>query len=201
VGATSRAIMEQLKIEEPIFGCMTSRSLHHEADEVRASDFCRLAVEPEIAIVLGKPLRGPGITHAEVMAAASGAMGSVELVDCRFRDWKACLTEAVADNAFHAGIILGPLRRGISGLDLVHEGVVMRKHGRLLGSACGVEALGSPLHVVAWLANKLSHFGFEIAAGEIISTGSLLPYQFVAPGDVVDVSYGNLGQIQFSVAE
>lgn len=201
VGATSRAVMAQLKIDEPIFGCMTSRSVHRAVDGVRTSDFCKLAVEAEIAIVLGKPLKGPGITQADVMAAASSAMGSVELVDCRFRDWKACLTEAVADNAFHAGIILGPFRMDISGLDLVHEGVVMRKNGRLLGSACGVEALGSPVEVVAWLANKLSQLGFEIGADEIISTGSLLPYHFVSPGDVVEVSYANLGRIQFPVSE
>ncbi|MBW1785847.1 MAG: fumarylacetoacetate hydrolase family protein [Deltaproteobacteria bacterium] len=201
VGATSRAVMSQLDIDEPIYGCMTSRSAVDGRDGIGLSSFCRLAVEPEIAIVIDKPLRGPGTTEADVMDAAAGAMAAVELVDCRIKDWKATPAEAIADNAFHAGIILGPLRKGLSGLDLVHEGVIMRKNGDLLGSACGVEALGSPLRVVAWLADKLSQYGLEIGAGQVVSTGSLMPFHYVAPGDTVEVSYGALGKIQFSVGE
>lgn len=112
-------------------------------DGIGLSPFCRLAVEPEIAIVLQRPLRGPGITESDVIKAAAGAVGAVELVDCRIKDWKATPAEAVADNAFHAGIIPGTLRKDLSELDLVHEGVIMRKNGELLGSACGVEALVS----------------------------------------------------------
>ena len=199
VGATSRAVMDQLKINEPILGCMTSHSYYSAVREVKASDFCRLAVEGEIAFVMGKPLRGPGITHADVILATSGVMGAVELVDCRVKDWKITTSEAVADNACHAGIILGPFMKPISGFDLTQEGVVLTKNGRILASACGVEALGNPLNVVAWLANKLSEFDKEIHAGEIVSTGSLTEFFFVEPGDVVDVSFSSLGSIQFAV--
>lgn len=75
----------------------------------------------------------------------------------------------------------------------------MRRNGQLLASACGVEALGDPLNVMVWLANKLGALGKELRAGTVVSTGSLTEYFFVEPGDVFDVSFSNLGQIHFSI--
>jgi len=201
VGVTSQAVMDQVKMDEPIFGCMTSGSHYSYLREVKASDFCKMAVEGEIAFVMQKSLRGPGITNSDVIMATSGIMGAVELVDCRIKDWKMNISEAIADNSLHAGVILGPFMRPVAGFDLRQEGVVMSKNGRLLASACGIEALGNPINVVTWLANKLSEFDREIQMGEIIMTGSLTKFFFVDPGDVLDVSYSNLGSIQFAIRE
>lgn len=201
VGCTSQATMDQLKIDEPILGCMTSGSHYSSLREVKASDFCKLAVEGEIAFVMDKPLKGPGVTNSDVIMATSGIMGAVELVDSRIKDWKMNISEAIADNSLHGGVILGPLMKHISGFDLRHEGVVMCKNGHLLASACGVEALGNPVNVVTWLANKLSAFNREIQTGEIILTGSLTKFFFVEPGDVVDVSFSSLGSIQFPIRD
>jgi len=201
IGCTSQAVMDQLKIDEPILGCMTSGSYYSSLREVKASGFCKLALEGEIAFVMDKPLKGPGRTNSDVIMATSGIMGAVELVDSRIKDWKINISEAVADNSLHAGFVLGPFMRPISGFDLRHEGVVMSKNGRLLASACGVEALGNPINAVTWLANKLSAFDREIQAGEIILTGSLTEFFFVEPGDIVNVSFSNLGSIQFPIGD
>lgn len=199
VGATSYAVMNQLKINEPIFGCITSSSYYPLFSEVKASDFCKLAVEGEIAFVIAKTLRGPGVTNADVLLATAGIMGAVELVDCRVKGWRPNIAEAIADNSLHAGIILGSFMKPLTDFDLRQEGVILRKNSRLLSSACGVEALGDPVNVVTWLANKLSESGREIRTGQVILTGSLTEFFFVAPGDVIDVSFSNLGRIQFAV--
>ncbi len=201
VGCTSQATMEQVKIDEPIIGCMTSGSYYSSLIDLKMSDFCKLAAEGEIAFVMDQPLKGPGVTNSDVIMATRGVMGAVELVDSRTRDWKVNISEAIADNSLHAGVILGPFMRAMSGFDLRHEGVVICKNGRLLASGCGVEALGNPVNVVTWLANKLSAFGREIKAGQIILTGSLTKFFFIDPGDVVNVSFSNLGSIQFSIVD
>ncbi len=199
VGATSQAIMDQLGINEPVYGCMTSSSIHMSHTPVKSSEFCRLAVEGEIAFVMNKRLRGPGITPADVLTATAGIMGAVELVDCRTRGWKPTIAEAVADNSLHAGLILGATMLPVSGLNLQTEGVILRQNGRLVASACGIEALGSPLNVVTWLANKLAHVDHEIREGEIILTGSLTQYVFVSPGDFVEAVFSHLGSVGFAV--
>ena len=69
----------------------------------------------------------------------------------------------------------------------------------LLASGCGVEALGNPVEVVAWLANKLSQFNRMVKQGDVVSTGSLTRFIHVRPGDLIDVSFSSLGSIQFIV--
>ena len=128
VGATSLAVMEKLGINEPVFGCMTSSSVHSAHEPVKASAFCRLAVEGEIAFVMNKKLRGPGVTTADVLTAAAGVMGAVELVDCRVKAWKPTIAEAIADNSMHAGLILGSALLPPASLDLQTEGVVLKKN-------------------------------------------------------------------------
>ncbi len=199
VGATSRAVMEQLEIKEPFLGCMTTQSEYSFLQEINPSHFCKLAVEGEIAFVMGKTLKGPGVTRTDVIRATAGIMGAVELVDCRVADWQVITSEAIADNALHAGIVLGPFMKSVSGFDLIHEGIVMHRNGHLLASACGVEALGDPLNVMVWLVNKLGVLGKELSAGAIVSTGSLTKFFFVEPGDVFDVSFSSLGRIHFSI--
>ena len=199
VGATSRAVMDQLEIKEPFLGCMTTKSEFSALEKVKVSHFCKLAVEGEIAFVMGKTLKGPEVTKSDVIQATAGIMGAVELVDCRLTDWQVTTAEAIADNALHAGIILGPFMKPLSGFDLIHEGVVMYRNGHLQASACGVEALGDPLNVMVWLANKLGTLGKELSAGAIVSTGSLTRFFFAEPGDVFDVSFSNLGRIHFSI--
>ena len=64
VGCTSQAVMDQMKIDEPILGCMTSGSHYSSLREVKASDFCKLAVEGEIAfVIVSRPYNGndPGL--------------------------------------------------------------------------------------------------------------------------------------------
>jgi 2-keto-4-pentenoate hydratase len=201
VGATSRHVMDQLRIREPILGCMTSGSCYSAMREVKACNFCKLAIEGEIAFVMSGPLSGTCVTKADVLSAVKGVMGAVELVDCRIKGWETSTTEAVADNALHGGFISGPLMKSLNGMDLRYEGVVLRKNGGLLASACGVEALGDPVNVVAWVAKKLSEFGRELQSGEIILTGSLTKFFFVEPGDLLHVSFSTLGDIQFAVKD
>jgi 2-keto-4-pentenoate hydratase len=62
-----------------------------------------------------------------------------------------------------------------------------------------VEALGNPVTVVTWLANRLAAFDREVRPGEIVLTGSLTNFFFLQPGDVMDIMFSSLGNIQFAV--
>ena len=162
-------------------------------------DFFSVGLEAEIGLVLEEPLRGPGITNVDVLAAAAGVVAAAEIIDTRLQKDTGGLADGAADNAAHGGSILGTLMKRARGFDFLHEGVIVRKNGKLFGSACGVEALGNPLSVVSWLANELATQGRQLEAGHIISTGSLLKIMPAEAGDVIEMSYANLGTIQFAV--
>jgi 2-oxopent-4-enoate/cis-2-oxohex-4-enoate hydratase len=201
VGATSFAILEQMKglIDGPSYGCLMSATTLSDPEYIRASDFFGIGLEPEICIVLDKPLVGPGITNVDVLAAAGGVVAGIEILDGRIQEGTSSLEDGTADNAFHGGSVLGTLMSSARGFDFLHEGAIVRKNGKLIGSACGVEALGNPLSVVSWLANELARHERGIEAGQVISTGSLTKILPGEAGDVIEMSFAHLGCIRFAI--
>lgn len=203
VGATSYAILEQFKgqIDGPSYGALMSGTTFSDPEKIEASNFFGLGLEPEIGIVLERPLRGPGVTNVDVLAAAAGVVAAVEILDGRIQEGTSSLADGTADNAFHGASVLGTLMRPARGFDFLHEGAIVRKNGKLFGSACGVEALGNPLSVVSWLANELAKHDRQIDAGHVVSTGSLTGICPGEAGDVIEMSFSNLGAIRFPIVE
>ena len=76
VGATSFAILEQFKgqIDGPSYGALMSGTTFSDPESIAASNFFGMGLEAEIGIVLERPLRGPGVTNVDVLAAASGVI-------------------------------------------------------------------------------------------------------------------------------
>jgi len=88
-----------------------------------------------------------------------------------------------------------------TGFDFINEEVVIKRNGRAWFSGCGSEVLGNPLNVVTWLANELGRRDQEIAAGHLVATGSLTSILTPEVGDVLDISFTNLGTIQLGIVE
>ena len=63
--------------------------------------------EGEIAFLLRRDLKGPGVTVADVLAATEAVIPALEIVDSRIRDWKIKIQDTIADNAFSARVVLG----------------------------------------------------------------------------------------------
>jgi 2-keto-4-pentenoate hydratase len=201
VGATSFAILEQFKgqIDGPSYGSLMSGTTFSDPEYVSAGDFFGIGLEPEIGIVLERPLRGPGVTNVDVLGAAAGVVAAVEILDGRIEQGTSGLEDGMADNAFHGACVLGTLMCPAKGFDFLHEGAIVRKNGKLFASACGVEALGNPLSVVSWLANELAKHDRQIEAGHVISTGSLTGILKAEAGDVIEMSFAHLGAIRFGI--
>ena len=80
----------------------------------------------------------------------------------------------------------------LRGLDLRLEGMVLEVDGRLAGSGTGIEALGDPVAVVAWMANTMARFGRGLEAGMVIITGSIVQGAIVEPGQTASILRGSL---------
>jgi 2-oxopent-4-enoate/cis-2-oxohex-4-enoate hydratase len=148
--------------------------------------------EAEVAFVLGRALRGPGITAGDVLAATEHVLPCFEIVDSRIEAWKIRYQDTVADNA-SSGLFLIGAPASPRGIDFAAIEVTVEKNGAPLSRGTGAEALGSPLACVAWLANQLGELGHALEAGELVLSGSLVPLEPVRPGDVMRMDIPGLG--------
>lgn len=195
IGLTSKAMQDMFGVKEPDYGHLFDKMLVMEGEAIELSSMIQPRVEGEIAFILEKGLKGPGVTVADVLRASAGAMASIEVIDSRIKDWKIKIEDTVADNASSGALVLGGKMVPISGLDLRYLGMVVEKNGYIVATGAGAAVLGNPAQAVAWLANMLSGYGVELREGEIVLSGAITGAMKVEKGDYFKVTFGHLGGV------
>lgn len=195
VGLTSKAMQDLLGVSEPDFGVLLDDMVIADGGDVDLRHLLQPKAEAEIAFVLSAPLRGPGVTVDDVLAATEAVLPSIEVVDSRIRDWEITLVDTVADNGSSARVVLGADRRPPAGLDLAAVECAVELNGEVVERGVGAAALGHPAACVAWLADTLGRRGGGLAAGEVVLPGALHRAFEVRPGDVVTARFSDLGAV------
>jgi 2-oxopent-4-enoate/cis-2-oxohex-4-enoate hydratase len=165
-----------------------------DGDTVRVSErMIQPRAEAEIALILARRLKGPGVTPADVLAATQAIAPCFEIVDSRISDWNIGIVDTVADNASCGVFVLGAARRDPRSLDLAALHVRVWKNDRPLSEGLGSAVQGSPLASVAWLANTLGSYGVTLDADDVILSGSLVPLEPARPGDSFRLELEGIG--------
>lgn len=195
VGLTSAVMQRQMKVDQPDFGHLLDDMFYLENSTIQAGTFLQPRIEPEVAFVLKKPLKGPGVTVAEAAAAVDFVLPSLELIDSRIRDWKISFFDTVADNASSAGVVLGSTPVALADVDLRRSGCVLHRNGEVVGTGAGGAVLGSPVTSLAWLANTLGARGVTLEAGHVVLPGSITASVAVSPGDTFSATFAGVGSV------
>lgn len=196
VGLTAKVIQQMLKVDQPDYGHLFAAMEVEDGGSCPAGELLQPRVEPEIAVVLKKSLRGPGLTDLDILAATEAVVAAIEIVDSRIENWKITFGDTVADNGSSARFVIGKKRTAPTEIDLRTAGVVLAKNGKITGTGAGAAVLGAnPFRAVAWLANTLAGAGLELAAGDVILPGALCGMVAVAAGDSVTADFGPLGTV------
>ena len=115
VGLTSKAMQRSSQIDEPDYGHLLDNMMVADGARVPHENYCLPRVEIELAFVMGKPLRGPGVGLTDVLRATEYVVPAIEIVDARLQDQRK-IFDTVSDNGAAAGIVMGgrPIGHSIS---------------------------------------------------------------------------------------
>ncbi len=195
VGLTSKAMQDQLGVDQPDYGPILSGYLVAEGAAIEAASLIAPRVEAEIAFLLAAPLRGPGVSALDVLRATAGVAPAIEVIDSRIEGWRIRLADTIADLASSAHVVVGPRLTPLDGLELRTVGVVVERRGEVVATGAGAAALGHPAAAVAWAANALGALGVTLEAGALVMPGALHASIPVAAGDVVRARFEGLGAV------
>ena len=196
VGLTSKAMQRSSQIDEPDYGHLLDDMMIADGDKVAHANYCRPRVEIELAFIMGKPLKGPGVGLAEVLRATEYVVPAIEIVDARLQDPRK-IFDTVADNGAAAGIAIGGRPVGPMDVDLRWVGALLYKNGVIEESGLAAAVLNHPANGVAWLANKIAPHDEQLNAGDIVLAGSFTRPVTAVAGDSFHVDYGPLGGLAF----
>jgi 2-oxo-hept-3-ene-1,7-dioate hydratase len=194
VGLTSKAMQRSSQIDEPDYGHLLDNMMIADGARVPHENFCLPRVEVELAFVLGKTLRGPGVGLTDVLRATEYVVPAIEIVDARLQDPRK-IFDTVSDNGAAAGIVVGGRPVGPLEVDLRWVGGVMYRNSEIEETGVAAGVLGHPALGVAWLANKLGQHGVTLEPGHLILAGSFTRVVFARKGDTLHADFGYLGGI------
>ena len=193
IGATSKAVQEQLGVDQPDFGVLLDDMEYREDQVVPMARLLQPKVEAEVAFVLGEDLAEGELDIAQVRGAIDYAVAALEIVDSRIENWNISFGDTVADNASSGMYALGNRPVPLKDVDLRLCGMVMERRGEQVSTGNGAACLGDPLNAVSWLARYARDFGVPLRAGQVLLSGALGPMRPVAPGQVVTAHISGLG--------
>jgi 2-keto-4-pentenoate hydratase len=156
-----------------------------------------IGIETEVAFRMARalPPRGTPWTRDEVVDAVAGCFPAIELVVSRYADaGQVSLTEAMADNVAHAGLVLGDDVPDWRARDLNDLAVRQTADGVVQVERRGANPAGDPLLSLTRLANHLHGFGLQLEAGQVVTTGSWTGLLSVPAGTRVVGGFEGLGE-------
>jgi 2-oxo-hept-3-ene-1,7-dioate hydratase len=201
VGLTSRAMQQSSQIDEPDFGVLLDDMFFTSGEDLPMGRFVFPRVEVELAFVLARPLRGPGVSLADVLAATDHIVPALEIIDARIEQVDAAtrrprrVVDTISDNAANAAVVMGSHRIRPSELDLRWVPALLYRNGVIEETGVAAGVLDHPANGIVWLANKLAQYDVGLEAGQVVLSGSFTRPVPAVSGDAFRVDYGPLGAI------
>jgi 2-keto-4-pentenoate hydratase len=194
MGFTSRAKMEQMGVDDLIWGRLTNAMLIEADQSIDLSKYVHPRAEPEIAFKLKIPLSGI-VTKAQALAAIDAIAPAIEVIDSRYRNFKFSLEDVVADNCSSSGFVIGSWQSKDSNIDGL--AIDLQVNGTVVASGSSNDILDHPLNALVEAARCIGEVGEELKAGQIILAGAATAAIALAPNQTISANVAELGSCSF----
>jgi 2-oxo-3-hexenedioate decarboxylase len=194
VGFANRAMWRVLKLDTLLWAHMYDDTVHYVEHGTASLPIARMyspRIEPEIVFRLRKPLGVSESEPAAVLEAVDWLALGFEIIDCVFPEWKCQPVDFVASFGLHAALVVGEPRRIEAAMipalvdELTRFTVRLMKNGELVEEGSGRNVLRSPALCLGELAAAVARQpqAEALAAGEVISSGTLTTSHPIKPGE------------------
>jgi 2-oxo-3-hexenedioate decarboxylase len=194
VGFANKAMWRVLKLDTLVWAHMYDDTVQYAPTGAANVSIARMyspKIEPEIVFKLKRPIAAGGAEPAAVLDAVEWMALGFEIIDCVFPDWKFQPADFVAAYGLHAALIVGaPQTIDTAAIptlvdELPRFKVRLTKNGELVEEGSGKNSLRSPALCLAELAAGIARQpgAPPLAAGELISSGTLTTSQPIAAGE------------------
>lgn len=195
LGFTSREKALQMGVHDVILGHLTDAMRLADGGRLELAAYIHPRIEPEIAFLLKRPLRGQ-LSEIEALAAVAAVAPALEVIDSRYRDFKFALADVIADNSSAAAFVIGPW---MPPLDLSDLAMAMEFDGQVVRAGSSSAILGHPLKALAAAARIADGLGETLQDGWIVMAGAATAAEPLRPGLTVRNVVSQLGSVSIRV--
>jgi 2-oxo-3-hexenedioate decarboxylase len=203
IGFTNRTIWARYGVWQPIWAHMWDRTVRfapHRKASLNLAQFVQPRIEPEVVFRLKTPVP-PTDDPSLALACVEWIAPGFEIVQSHFPDWKFSAADCVAAFGLHGALVIGrPVavtdqNRADLATTLPAFELTLRRGEAVIDIGVGANVLGGPPAALAHLARVLAGQPafVPLAAGELVTTGTITDAWPVATGETWSSDYGELG--------
>ena len=206
IGLTSRAMQLSSQITEPDFAPLLDDMFFEAGGDIPVDRFIAPRVEVEPAFIVGKPLKGPGVTLAGALAAIELVTPAVEIIDARIEQFdraprhraRSSTPSPISPPTPASSSVAGrcgrttPTCAGPAPCSTRTASSKRRAWPRRCSTIRPTASPGSP--------TKIAVYDEQLDAGVVVLAGSFTLPTTAARGNTFHVDCGRLGAIAFRFA-
>lgn len=202
LGFTNRGLWQRYGVDRPMWASVWRETLVDAASGEAAfalARTCEPRIEPEVVFGIGGAVPAGGNARA-ILEAVDWIAPGFEIVQSPFPGWKFAAPDCTAAFGLHRALVVGPHvtldepRRDALAQQLPAFELVLRRNGGIVERGVGRNVLDSPALALGHLVGLLStqRETAPLAAGEIVTTGTITDAWPVAAGETWSSDYGDL---------
>lgn len=192
IGFTNRTIWTEYNVHRPIWGDLYDTTVFDLSAGSPSSSLHGLAeprIEPEIVFGLATAPE-PGMDENALIGCIEWVAHGFEIVQSIFPDWKFLAADTIAAFGLHGALFVGPRHPVASrpkdwARELSTFEIALFRNGELADRGHAANVLDGPVFALRHLVELLASDRIDrpLAAGEIVTTGTLTRAFPVAPGE------------------
>ena len=201
IGFTNRDLWTQYGIDRPVWGDMYTHTVQplNSSEPFLLAPFCEPQIEPEIVLRLSRTPQ-PDMDDFAILDCVEWIAHGFEIVQSIFPGWRFRVADTIAGFGMHGALRIGaplaitPQNRDAMCAQLRTFTVTLTRGHDVIETGRGTNVLDGPLsalrHLVAVLASDSNNP--PLAAGEIVTTGTLTRAYPIRPGETWSTSLSGI---------
>lgn len=201
IGFTNRDLWTQYGIDRPVWGDMYTHTVQalDPSEPFPLRPLCEPQIEPEIVLRLSRTPE-PGMDEPAILNCVEWVAHGFEIVQSIFPGWRFKVADTIAGFGMHGALRIGaPLvitsqNRDAVRAELQSFTVTLTRGHDVVETGRGTNVLDGPLSALRHLVDLLDHDSSNppLAAGDIVTTGTLTRAYPVRPGETWSTSISGI---------
>lgn len=197
MGFTSVAKMEQMGIQDMIWGRLTSSMDLSGNSQLKLSSYIHPRAEPEIAFLIKKDIH-KAIPLEEVQDYIAGVAIAIEVIDSRYENFKFSLEDVIADNCSSTAFKVGEWKDLSTNIQDIK--MTMSFDGQEMANGSSSAILGNPYKSFA-AATRLAHqYSEPLKKDMIILAGAATAASYIKTTQKIVAEAPGLGTVSFTTS-
>ena len=194
IGCVLKETQKKMGFTQPAWGTLWKNELHANGVSLNKKDYSNPAMEAEFGIILNRDLKLENISYEYILESIDSIYPLIEIHNLVFHGDAPHGSELLANNAIHAGVILGPKNRLpknnlITDLKLIYD-------EEIVDSWSNKKWPDDMLSEVIWLIKEQAKIKNILKKGNLILTGA---YGFPVPINekkIIEATTSSFGDVK-----